>query len=323
MCTAVSYKVNDLYFGRTFDYEASYGEEIVFMPRKYPFNFRYAGNMQEHFAIIGMAHMAENIPLYYDAMNEKGLCMAGLNFVGNACYSNKHTDGDNILQSEFIPWILGQCTSVKEARQKLDRICMLSESFNDKLPVSSLHWIISDKEENITVEFMKDGLHIYDNPVGVLTNNPPFETQMFLLNQYMGLSASQPDNRFSGKVSLELYSRGMGAIGLPGDLSSTSRFARAAFVKLNSIAGECENECVNQFFHIMDTIIQPRGCCEVKNGEYEISIYTSCCNAAKGIYYYKTYDNSRIAGIDMHREDFDGTKCVCYKPDKTDIFIQN
>ena len=71
MCTAVSYKVNDLYFGRTFDYEASYGEEIVFMPRKYPFNFRYAGNMQEHFAIIGMAHMAENIPLYYDAMNEK------------------------------------------------------------------------------------------------------------------------------------------------------------------------------------------------------------------------------------------------------------
>lgn len=308
MCTAVSYKVNDLYFGRTFDYEASYGEEIVFMPRKYPFNFRYAGNMQEHFAIIGMAHMADNIPLYYDAMNEKGLCMAGLNFVGNACYSDKHTDGDNILQSEFIPWILGQCTSVKEARQKLDRICMLSESFNDKLPVSSLHWIISDKEENITVEFMKDGLHIYDNPVGVLTNNPPFETQMFLLNQYMGLSASQPDNRFSGKVPLELYSRGMGAIGLPGDLSSTSRFARAAFVKLNSIAGESENECVNQFFHIMDTIIQPRGCCEVKNGEYEISIYTSCCNAAKGIYYYKTYDNSRIAGIDMHKEDFDGTK---------------
>ena len=199
MCTAVSYKVNDLYFGRTFDYEASYGEEIVFMPRKYPFNFRYAGSMQEHFALIGMAHMAENIPLYYDAMNEKGLCMAGLNFVGNACYSDKHYDGDNILQSEFIPWILGQCTSVKEARQKLDRICMLSESFNDKLPVSSLHWIISDKEENITVEFMKDGLHIYDNPVGVLTNNPPFETQMFLLNQYMGLSASQPDNRFSGK----------------------------------------------------------------------------------------------------------------------------
>lgn len=43
----------------------------------------------------------------------------------------------------------------------------------------------------------------------------------------------------------------------------------------------------------------------------------------KGIYYYKTYDNSRIAGIDMHKEDFDGTKCVCYKPDKTDIFIQN
>lgn len=157
--------------------------------------------------------------------------MAGLNFVGNACYSHKHTDGDNILQSEFIPWILGQCTSVKEARQKLDRICMLSESFNDKLPVSSLHWIISDKEENITVEFMKDGLHIYDNPVGVLTNNPPFETQMFLLNQYMGLSASQPDNRFSGKVPLGLYSRGMGANRSAGRFKFHIKICKSTFVE--------------------------------------------------------------------------------------------
>ena len=323
MCTAVSYREKDLYFGRTFDYEASYGEEVVFMPRNYAINFRHAGTVEKHYAIIGMAHVEDNIPLFYDAVNEKGLCMAGLNFVGNAVYSDTLSDGDNIVQFEFIPWILSGCDSVRETKEKLNRICLLAEPFNDRLPVSSLHWLISDSKESITDEFMKDGMHIYDNPVGVLTNNPPFMQQMFMLNQYRGLSAKTPENTFSDKLPLDVFSRGMGAIGLPGDLSSVSRFVRASFVKMNSIAGDTENECVSQFFHIMDTIIQPRGCCLVDNGQYEISIYTSCCNATKGIYYYKTYDNSRIVGIDMNRENPEGNTCVRFKLDKTDIYIQN
>ena len=323
MCTAANYLTKCRYFGRNFDYEISYNERVTITPRNYPLIFRDTEDIENHYGIIGIAAGIDEYPLYYDACNEKGLAMGGLNFPDYCDYKPLDKSKVNIASFEIIPYILSQAKTISDAERLLENLNISDEKFSAQLPPSPLHWIISDKEENITVEFMKDGLHIYDNPVGVLTNNPPFETQMFLLNQYMGLSASQPDNRFSGKVPLELYSRGMGAIGLPGDLSSTSRFARAAFVKLNSIAGESENECVNQFFHIMDTIIQPRGCCEVKNGEYEISIYTSCCNAAKGIYYYKTYDNSRIAGIDMHKEDFDGTKCVCYKPDKTDIFIQN
>ena len=84
MCTAATYKTKDFYFGRTLDYECSYGEQIVITPRNYAFNFRHVGDMKNHYAIIGMAHVAEDYPLYYDAMNEKGVAMAGLNFVGNA-----------------------------------------------------------------------------------------------------------------------------------------------------------------------------------------------------------------------------------------------
>lgn len=306
MCTAATYKTKDFYFGRTLDYEFSYGEEITVTPRNFPFDFRCMGEIKNHYAIIGMAHVAENYPLYYDAVNEKGLGMAGLNFVGNAVYFQTADNKDNVSPFEFIPWILCQCASVAEAKKLLEKINLANIPFSEKLPLSQLHWIISDKNESITVESVKDGLHIYDNPAGVLTNNPPFDKQMFSLNNYMHLSAENHENSFSKALPLDPYSRGMGAIGLPGDLSSQSRFVRVAFVKMNSFSGETESESVSQFFHILGSVDQQRGCCCVAKGKYEITIYTSCCNTDKGIYYYTTYDNHQITGVDMHKEDLDG-----------------
>ena len=128
----------------------------------------------------------------------------------------------------------------------------------------------------------------------------------------MSLSAKQPQNTFANRLTLNSYSRGMGAIGLPGDLSSASRFVRAAFTKMNSISGESENESVSQFFHILGSVDQQRGCCEVSEGKYEITIYSSCCNAAKGIYYYTTYNNHQISAVDMHRENLDATELIRY-----------
>ena len=312
MCTAATYKTKDFYFGRTLDYEFSYGDEVTVTPRNYPFHFREAGNIDTHYAMIGMAYVAEDYPLYYDAVNEKGLGMAGLNFVGNAVFWDKKEGKDNIAQFEFIPWILCQCATVKEARVLAEKMNLLNITFNDTLPLAQLHWIISDSNESITVEAVKEGIKIYDNPVGVLTNNPPFPEQMFALNNYMHLSVKSPVNTFAEGLELNRYSRGMGAIGLPGDLSSQSRFVRTAFVKMNSVSGEGEAESVSQFFHILNSVDQQRGCCELDDGKYEITIYTSCCNTNKGIYYYASYDNHQITAVDMHREDMDGNALVRY-----------
>lgn len=306
MCTAATYKTKDFYFGRTLDYEFSYGEEIVVMPRNFPISFRHMGEMNHHYAMIGMAHLAGNFPLLYDAINEKGLGMAGLNFVGNADYKPFAPGKDNVAPFEFIAWILSQCTSVKEARLLLDKINLVDTPFSDQLPLAQLHWIIADQEEAITVESVKDGVKVYDNPPGVMTNNPPFDAQMHNLSNFMNLSPKSPNNHFSGKLNLTTYSRGMGALGLPGDLSSQSRFVRVAFVKLNSISGDTESESVSQFFHILGSVDQQRGCCDVGEEKYEYTIYTSCCNASKGIYYYTTYENHQINGVDMHRENLDG-----------------
>lgn len=221
-------------------------------------------------------------------------------------------DTDKVCQFEFIPWILGQCESVDEAKKMLNRISLVNTPYSEQLPVAQLHWIIADKTKSITVESMADGLHVYDNPVGVLTNNPPFPQQMFQLNNYINLSPKQPENTFAKDLNLKIYSRGMGALGLPGDLSSASRFARVAFAKINSKSGGGEEESVSQFFHILNSVDQQRGCCEVDEGKYEITLYTSCCNATKGIYYYTTYDNHQITAVDMHREDLEGTMLTRY-----------
>lgn len=320
MCTAATYKTEDFYFGRTLDYEFSYGSEIAVMPRKYPLKFKHpesgVGPADPHYAIIGMAHVVNDYPLFFDAINEKGLGMAGLNFVGNAVFAEPvdtvSTGKLNVAQYEFITWILSQCADLSEAREKLAVINLTAEPFSEQLPAAQLHWIIADKTGAITVESMADGLHVYENPAGVLTNNPPFEQQMFQLNNYAALSPRQPENTFAPDFELNAYSRGMGALGLPGDLSSTSRFVRAAFTKLNSRSGSSENESVSQFFHILGSVDQQCGCCEVEPGKYEITIYTSCCNATKGIYYYTTYENHQISAVDMHRTDLDSESLTCY-----------
>ena len=125
-------------------------------------------------------------------------------------------------------------------------------------------------------------------------------------------------------IDLKQYSRGMGALGLPGDLSSASRFARVAFTKLNSKSGDNENDSVSQFFHILGSVDQQRGCCEVAEGKYEITIYTSCCNADKGIYYYTTYNCHRINAVDMHKVNLDDSKLFVYDVIENEpIFFQN
>lgn len=314
MCTAATYKTNDFYMGRTLDYEFSYGDEITVTPRNYSFTLRHGGKLENHYAIIGMAHVAGNYPLYYDAINEKGLGIAGLNFVGNATYKPVNPDSDKkqITQFELIPFILGTCASLKEAKEALKNMDLVDTPFSPQLPVGSLHWLIADETGSITVEAVKEGLMIYDNPAGVLTNNPPFPQQMFQLNNYMHLSPRQPVNTFSNDLPLNTYSRGMGALGLPGDLSSSSRFVRASYVKMNSRCNGDELSSVSQFFHILGSVDQQRGCCEVAEGKYEITLYTSCCNCDKGIYYYTTYENHQISAVHMHHEDLDGTMPVRY-----------
>lgn len=281
MCTAATYQTKDFYFGRTLHYEFSYGENITITSRNYSIPFHAMGRMERHYAMIGMAHIMKGYPLYYDAVNEKGLCMAGLNFTGNAVYKKDDSKKNNIAAYELIPWILSQCATVSEAECLLKKINLTGAPFCSSLPAAKLHWMIADCKKAVTVEPVKEGLRIDNNPAGVLANKPPFDTQMFLLNNFANLPPK-------------------------------------------SGSSEPEAESVGQFFHILDSADRKRGCCTVGDGKCEITIYTSCCNASQGIYYYTSYDNHQISAVHMHKENLDSTGLACYPLlNKEQIYMQN
>ena len=311
MCTAATYHTKDHYFGRNLDLEHGYNETVTITPRKYVFSFRRLAPMETHYAMIGMATVSGGYPLYYDATNEHGLSMAGLNFPHSAQYMPERQDKDNVTPFELIPWILGTCKSVSEAEHKLMGANLVDIPFSKEYPLTPLHWIIADRQSCITAEPTQAGIQIYDNPVGILTNEPPFPYHMTNLQNYLHVTNEEAVNRLAPSLPLKAYSKGMGGMGLPGDLSSASRFVKATFTKIYSVSKDAESASISQVFHILGSVAQQQGCVKVGN-LYEKTIYTSCCNAAKGIYYYTTYENSQITGVRLHGVDPDSDKIVSY-----------
>ena len=311
MCTAVTFSTKDHYFGRNLDYEHSYRESVTITPRDFVFHFRRMPPMEHHYAMIGMATVTAGYPLYYEATNEYGLSIAGLNFPHSAKYMPEKPGKDNVAPFELIPWLLCCCRNVPEAEEKLANMNLVNISFSQEYPLTPLHWILADHERAITIEQTADGLHVYHNPIGVLTNEPPFFFHMIHLQNFLNVSNCEPVSRFAPNLPLKAYSRGMGGIGLPGDLSSSSRFIKAAFTKLNSVSEDTESASISQVFHILGSVAQQQGCVKIDKS-YEKTIYTSCCNTTKGIYYYTTYENSQITGIRLHGADLDSNRLVCY-----------
>ncbi|MDK6502362.1 choloylglycine hydrolase [Lactobacillus crispatus] len=313
MCTSIIFSPQDHYFGRNLDLEITFGQQVVVTPRNYAFNFRKMPEMKHHYAMVGIALDADNYPLYFDAANEKGLGMAGLNYPDNATYYDEVANKDNIASFEFIPWILGQCATVADAKVLLKKINIVNLNFSDKMQASPLHWLIADKTGvSIVVETDKDGMHVYDNPVGCLTNNPQFSCQLFNLNNYADVSPAMPKNNFSKEANMNGYSRGLGSRNLPGGMDSESRFVRVAFNKFNAPVGKSEEENVDNYFHILHSVEQQKGLDQVGPNSFEYTIYSDGTNLDKGIFYYTTYTNQQINVVDINKEDLDAKDLIKY-----------
>lgn len=311
MCTSINFKTKDHYFGRTLDMYFSYEQKIIITPRKYRIKFKQLGECNNHFAIIGTGVVENGYPLYFDAANEKGLCVAALNFPDYCVYNRFYDKKLNVTPYELILWILTKYEDIDELLNIINDVNIVDLDFSTELPCSPLHWMVSDKNKSIVIEQTKEGLKVVENKIGVLTNSPPFEFQMVNLSNYMNLSPYEPKNEFN-KLELKPYSFGLGAFGLPGDLSSTSRFVRAAFTKHNSVCANDEISSVTQFFHIMSTVSQTDGCNIVFKDCGEKTMYTSCYNSDRGIYYYNTYSNNQINAIDINKEDLEKDRLITY-----------
>ncbi|MBS5854440.1 MAG: choloylglycine hydrolase [Clostridia bacterium] len=303
MCTCINFKTKDNYFGRNLDLEYRFNEKVVITPRNYKFNLKNGTSITSKYSMIGMATVVSNYPLYAEATNEKGLSMAGLYFPKNACFFKEEDNKLNLSPYELILYFLGLYSSISEIKKDIANLNITNTPFSKEMPVSDLHWMISDESECIVIEQMEDGLKVYNNPIGVLTNNPPFEYHLNNINNYSNLSPYNSENTFSNKINLNQYGQGMGAIGLPGDNSPASRFIRASFNKLNSKCEDDEKSSVTQFFHILDSVSMVQGTTITKENKNDITTYSCCINTSKGIYYYKTYTNNQIIAIKMSEKE--------------------
>ena len=313
MCTCINLKTKDYYFGRNLDLEYRFYEKVVVTPRNYEFQLKKQGNFKTKYGIIGMASVIDNYPLYADASNEKGLSIAALNFPNNAYYTEPQEGKTNLTPFELIPWILGNFANLEELKKVINNINLINIPFKEDIQLTPLHWMISYENETIVLEQTKEGLKIYDNPIGVLTNNPEFSFHLTNINNYLNLTPDVPQNRFSDEISLKIYGKGMGAIGLPGDNSSTSRFIRAAFNKTNSVCDEDEESSVSQVFHILDSVAVVRGTNVNAKPIYDVTTYSCCINTTKQIYYYKTYTNNQITAIKMDESNMNSNRLGIYE----------
>ena len=300
MCTAIFDNKYGSLFGRTLDLEYSLGEEVVICPRNYPISLRHLGERTRKYCILGTAFVKDGIPLYYDGVNEAGLCAAALNFPATAKYAVKTLGKVNLAPFEFIPYILGSCDSLDKVKNTLARTTITSDSFSDDLPVTPLHWMIADKSGAIAVECSAGGLEVYDDPVGVLTNEPRFDYQLLRLADYSALDPRPPKNNLTDTYRPTLYSRGLGAYGLPGDFSSSSRFVRAVFAKNHTTSDRGEE--IQRIFHIMNTVSVPRGCVITDEGSEVKTVYTACIDLDTLTYHFTTYSSPTIRSVSLTEE---------------------
>ncbi len=319
MCTSINYVNGDHYFGRNLDLWITYPVEVVITPRNYPFRFRHVPDLQTHNAIIGMAVIEGNYPEYFEGANDKGLGMAGLNFPADCHYFPEEKGKINLASFEFIPYILGTCDNLDQAREALKKINITPDSVSSYTPSSPLHWQIGDKTGAIVVESTVKGLEVHENPFGVLTNCPPFDFQRVNVSNYLNITNKRPTIRFCEDTSaLDVFSTGMGTIGLPGGADSVSRFVKCTFCVMNSRCDpNDEGMNVAEYFHLLGSVQQTSGENQVEEDQYETTLYSCCANTDKGIFYFTTYYNPNVYSVDMNKEDLDSKELIHYKlPEK-------
>jgi choloylglycine hydrolase len=299
MCTAFGIKGAHHVFGRTLDLECSYGEQIAITPKKAPLRFVRVRELREHVPLIGVACVREGVALYYDAISAAGLAMAALRFPESAVYHAPRKGCYNVASFELIPFILGRAKTMEEALALLADVNVTKDAFSCELPPSPLHWLLTDGARSFAVESVAEGLVLHENPFHVLTNEPPFPYHMARARELLHLSPDMPQNSFAPMLSLSPLSRGVGAVGLPGDFSSGSRFLRAAFAMSHTESGTSEREEVERFFHVAGTVNVPLGCVRTEDGRSVCSVYTACGCTDTRTYYTCTYGRRELRAVTL------------------------
>ena len=303
MCTGIRFTSSkgEMYFGRNLDWSVPYGQKVVITPKGYKYSSAFLGEMTpKNGAVIGMAIVVANKPLYFDCANEAGLAIAGLNFPGYAAYEKATVDGKtNVAAYEFPLWVVMNFKSVDEVEEALKGTAIVAQPINDQYPVSELHFIIGDAKRSIIVEYTEKGMEIFRNDVDVLTNQPGYNWHKENLRNYMNLFSQMPKEVKWGQATMTAFGSGSLMRGIPGDYYSPSRFIRVAYLNTHYPDKGSEDENVSRLFHTLAGVAMIDGAAQMGDGKSELTIYTGGYSTATKTYYYNTYENPAIQKVAM------------------------
>lgn len=305
MCTSIAAGLDDFYFGRTLDLDRDFGNEVIITPRNYALNLRCGRMVSRHLAYVGIGLVKDGYALYADAMNERGLCIAALNFPGNAYYSS-HTGNEErwLAPFEIIPAVMSECATLDDARQLLGGIAVFDVPHSPDMPNTPLHWHIADNSGSIVFEVTRGGTNVYENPFGVLANNPPFPFHRDNMALYLNVSAEMPQ--------CDVFGNGVLAHGMPGDYSSPSRFVRGALL---SKMAHGHGGGIYDFFTLLGAVSVPRGSVLTADGKLHFTRYRCCMQTASGRYFFNTARDADIRCVDIKKEKLDGESLLVFDID--------
>jgi len=243
-----------------------------------------------------------------DGMNEKGLYTGALYLPGYASYPKVEAKSASrsMAPEDYVAWILANFATVAEVKENYNKVILVQnpqkEIGGESFPG---HFLITDSSgASVVVEPLKDGLKIYDNPLGVLTNSPTFDWHIINLSNYVNLSATNvPKIDLKGK-KINSFGQGSGLVGLPGDYTPPSRFVRAVAFSQSAITLPTAKETMPQVFHIMNAFDIPLGTIQEQVGDaihYDFTQWTSVADLKNMDYAVKTYKDQSIRNIDVKK----------------------
>ncbi|MGN5650234.1 choloylglycine hydrolase family protein [Bacillus sp. Brlt_9] len=328
MCTSLTLQTKNgqHLFARTMDFTLDMNQEVIIIPRHYQWNNITGEIINTKHATVGMGINHQGRIIMADGVNEAGMTCATLYFPGFATYSQSIDDNKtNLAPFDFVTWSLTQFNSVKELKKSIDSLTFLDIPLPDLGLTPPLHWILADKwGDCIVLEPISEGLKMYDNPLGVMTNSPEFNWHLQNLRQYIGLKSQPFAPTEWSNLPLSAFGQGSGSMGLPGDFTPPSRFVRAAYGKQNIQGIDSEEEGVSALFHILSNCEVPKGGVITEEGALDNTIYTSVMCMESGTYYYHTYDCRQIIAVHLFHENLDTDEIKSYPfQRKQKIFYEN
>ena len=314
-CSAVGWSTEDgvHLWGRNMDFNRmAAGTAVTYLPAGTALASSEGVTAPSKYAALGMGLLAvPGMPLLYEGVNDAGLMGGQLYFRGFAHYADEPRPGTAALQPPLlVGWLLGQCATVEEvARVLSDEVTLVARPLLGTVP--PLHWSFSDRSgEVMVVESDSEGLHLYRNTVGVMTNSPSYAWHRLNLLNYAGIRDLDYDTvEVCGEELPQCFS-GSGAQGLPGDWSSPSRFIRLAMLRKYAVRGKTERQGIARLFRIMESaafplgmvrVSQPGGPTELDENvqPWDYTLYTAVYCAETGRCSWTTYDNPAIRTVTL------------------------